>query len=123
MSSYPLRYHKDVIKFLDVLTQLLDIYKTDSHNFFKQCVSNVPIDIYDKILELNGSKTSSRYWSSNYMQCISMSKKIVSAITYIEKVEYKRYQSQIINYEQHYGELAVVDYTVTITLPVEFSDT
>ena len=120
MPSYPLRYHKNVAKFLDVLSQLLDIYQTESHGFFRQCIENIPVDIYDKIIELNGSKTSSKYWSQDYMQCIVLSKRLVSAVTYIEKIEYKQYIDRIINYEQHYGDMVIANYTVTITLPVEF---
>ena len=123
MSSYPLRYHEDVAKFLNVLGQLIDIYQTESPKFFRQCVENIPIDIYDKIIELNGSKIKSRYWSADYIQCISMSKKIVAAITYVEKSEYRRYQAHLINYEHHYGDTMIDNYTITMTLPIEFDNT
>lgn len=121
MPSYPLRYHSDVAKFLNILDQLLEIYQTESPLFFRQCIENISIDIYDKIIELNGSKTQSKYWSPKYVQCIAMSKKIIAAITYVEKEECREYQQRIINYEHHYGDAPLSDqYIVSMTVPDDF---
>lgn len=123
MPSYPLRYHKDMVKFLNVLNQLLNIYETESPKFFRKCVQNVPIDIYDKIIELNGYKIKSKYWSQNYINCIILSKRIIAAISTTEKEEYKNYLTRLNHYETHYGgEPIHTGYVLTMTPPPEYSD-
>ena len=121
MSSYPLRYHNDVAKFLNILHQLIDIYQTEPPNFFKQCLENIPIEIYDKIIELNGSKTKSKYWSTNYMLCISLSKKIISALSCVEKTEYQEYHAKLLNHEHHYGNIIVPIHKISpINFPADY---
>jgi len=122
MPSYTLRYREDMVKFLDVLDQLIDIYRTETPYFFKKCVQNTPLIIYDKIIELNGYKPKSKYWSSDYIRCIAMSKEIVAAMGLIEKEEYNEYLLRVHHYNNHYEEPISTHFVLTMTPPPEYSD-
>lgn len=122
MSSYSLRFQTDISYFLNVLNQLIEIYEEEDPRFFKLCVQSISVDIYDKIVELNGSKRQSKHWSIGYMKCITLSKQLIFALNSIERNETLIYHMKIHHYEHHFGDTPRETYTISISPVPEFEE-